>query len=510
MPKFTPPKEPQERPGVEVGDEMYFQHQTGPKSGKCLAKGKHGVTLQCDGQHHKVRWEHILGHKKRISQNHKIVEKGEGGAIIESVETGKKMYIAGELPVEDEMNKSILFFHKAIANRPGLALKDETDKHGNQIKRWEKTAQEQKPAPKTGGNNVVQLKPGQRVAFKAGEYEGKGEVVSHGKDGAQVKDGAGRIHNVHHHELTTGQAPEEAGQAEAAANEAAPATGGGNGGGGGQGGGMKLPEMFSPDEIKDLPKEAVQPVASKEAVFQLAQDSMAPYKQWLLDVSKEIGAEMQTKPPEETDMSSPGAMLFIAPVKSENRATEKVESDYNGDWSKLIDGVRASIAVDTVEEVKDVLEHLKSKGLKLARLPKDRFNNPLPNGYRDMLMNVTLPNGCVAELQLHVKDMIAAKQAGHGDYEIERTMDGRYKKGQEDELPQDQWAPDDVKAYKEAQAKQVQIYKAAWGAVESKHAEKTAPKAADSEEEKPAGELNKSLHCNKLILLWAKKEVQNG
>lgn len=476
--KFQKPEAPKPLPGVEIGDELYFQHKGAPKSGKCVAHGQHGVTLHCEGAHHKVYWRDILGHKARVSQNHKIVEHGEGGAILESVETGKRMYVAGELPLEDEMNKSILFF-KAIANRPGLALKDEVDKSGHSIKRWERINQEQKkPDPAKGGDNVVPLKPGQRVAFKAGEHEGAGEVVASGKDGAQVKDAAGRVHNIHHHELTTGVHPDQA-----------PAD---------AGGGFKLPELFTAEEVKALPKDAVQPVKDKAAVFKLAEEALPQFKAWLVDVSNDLGVKLQSKAPEDTDMSQPGGMLFIAPIKSDKRATEKVEKDYGGHWEKLVDAVRASIAVDTMEELKGVLDHLKQKGLKLARAPKDRFNKPLPSGYRDLMMNITLENGMVAELQLHVKEMIQAKEAAHHDYEvqsaIERNNIGKAKH---------EWAPEDQEKWQQAFDAQEKIYGAAWSVIEDgqKAGENADSDSAPADKET----LSKSLQRNKMVMLWTRK-----
>ena len=42
---------------------------------------------------------------------------------------------------------------------------------------------------------------------------------------------------------------------------------------------------------------------------------------------------------------------------------------------------------------------------------KDRISNPLASGYRDLLMNVVVPDtqGLVAELQLHLQPIVAIK-----------------------------------------------------------------------------------------------------
>ena len=54
---------------------------------------------------------------------------------------------------------------------------------------------------------------------------------------------------------------------------------------------------------------------------------------------------------------------------------------------------------------------------------KDRVTKPLPSGYRDVLLNVTV-EGCemVMELQLHLKDVIAVKEEAHRIYDFLRTL----------------------------------------------------------------------------------------
>ena len=153
------------------------------------------------------------------------------------------------------------------------------------------------------------------------------------------------------------------------------------------------------------------------------------------------------------DWTAPGGMLFIAPVKGKKRAAEKVEQDYGGDWSQLLDPVRCSIAVDSYDDLKAALGALQKGGLKLARQPKDRFAKPLDCGYRDLMLNVTLPNGLIGEVQLHVKPMLAAKEAGHAHYEVERSLVG---KGVEN------WTDEDKAKVEQAHAAQVKIYGDAW------------------------------------------------
>lgn len=64
-------------------DEVYFHHKGVPKSGKVLCAGKHGCTVDAGGEQHKLKWEHLAGHKKRAPQRYKVVEEGEDGIIVE-------------------------------------------------------------------------------------------------------------------------------------------------------------------------------------------------------------------------------------------------------------------------------------------------------------------------------------------------------------------------------------------------------------------------------------------
>lgn len=102
---------PQDRPAVEIGDELYFHHpQTGPRSGKVIAHGAHGVTLQCaTGQRYPVRWNQLLGAKQRLTQDFEIVERGEDGAVVAD-DRGRRRFLrwpkAEEEPMEPPLKKA--------------------------------------------------------------------------------------------------------------------------------------------------------------------------------------------------------------------------------------------------------------------------------------------------------------------------------------------------------------------------------------------------------------------
>lgn len=69
---------------ASVDDEVYFHHKGVPKSGKVLCTGRHGCTVQEEsGTQHKLKWEHLAGHKKRAQQRYHVVEEGEDGLIVQ-------------------------------------------------------------------------------------------------------------------------------------------------------------------------------------------------------------------------------------------------------------------------------------------------------------------------------------------------------------------------------------------------------------------------------------------
>jgi hypothetical protein len=128
------------------GDEVYFRHGKEPKSGKVLSSGTHGCVVDHGGKQHKLKWEHVLGHKKRSNQQFKIEEHGEDGLIVRD-KTGKRRFVAIPKDAKDEQ----LELSKSLQAGDELLLK----------------------------SNM------------------KGVIVGRpGKDGAHVRDASGAIHKV--------------------------------------------------------------------------------------------------------------------------------------------------------------------------------------------------------------------------------------------------------------------------------------------------------------------------
>ena len=120
-------------------------------------------------------------------------------------------------------------------------------------------------------------------------------------------------------------------------------------------------------------------------------------------------------------------------LKKEYRAVTKLAIENAWDVETMKDLLRGTIAVSTPEDAQRVINAI-GKVYKFDRL-KNRLSidlvdnkgkplkgEPLSTGYQDMLANVVLPDGTVAEIQISTPEMLAAKHLGHEIYAFEREM----------------------------------------------------------------------------------------
>lgn len=188
--------EPEAKPGVIVGDDLYVHHKGQPCTGRVAAHGKHGVTVAIKGEHHQVPWDKVLGHKKRAIQKYSVVDQGEDGMIVAD-KRGLRQFVATPNEAKDDpmvakAQRAVLLFAKAgMPGGPGLQKKQLTDKNGVQTTRWVSVDRGGPPAQR-----------GQHVGFHNGEHKSHGEVLGSGSKGVKVRDMAGGVHRVPHEKVT--------------------------------------------------------------------------------------------------------------------------------------------------------------------------------------------------------------------------------------------------------------------------------------------------------------------
>lgn len=122
-----------------------------------------------------------------------------------------------------------------------------------------------------------------------------------------------------------------------------------------------------------------------------------------------------------------GATVKLAALKSATRTVDKVLGDYGGNPTKIKDLVRATILTDSAEAAQRAVAGIFEK---FEVMPGGRRNlldpgiNPV-DGYRDAKFNVLI-NGHVAEVQVNLPEMMAAKKQAHPLYEERAKIDREY------------------------------------------------------------------------------------
>jgi len=224
---------------------------------------------------------------------------------------------------------------------------------------------------------------------------------------------------------------------------------------------------FFADRTKNAPDvaTATQKINDPEKLFEQAKKTHEKQLDWLnrgKGIDSVLGASVVRGDKEENvgeAMSKKGPVVIIGPLKKEEASKDKVQRNFDGDWSKLSDIVRASIAVDTFDDIGSVVKALEESGINLAEKPNDRFASPTDAGYRDLSLKVTYSDGHIGELQIHLKSIIKAKEVGHKYYEEVRDIETKAKgegRGRKDLTDEEQ------KVVDAANAKMKDLYTKAW------------------------------------------------
>lgn len=216
--------------------------------------------------------------------------------------------------------------------------------------------------------------------------------------------------------------------------------------------------VFTRDE-QSLPTEAAQPDNDIDSLYRgvvAAEGHQLDLLNRGTGLDSRIGARV-VYPGEKVDMmAEKGPVIMIGPRKKKERVIEKVTSEGKGVDSAL-DLVRSTVAVDSLDDLAKVVSELRAMGIVFARKPKNRFNSPTSVGYRDLMFNVRYPNGHVGEIQVNLKSMLEAKNAGHRFYEQVRSLDAAKKLSGDPTLTAEEQATVDL-----ANQTQKNLYDEAW------------------------------------------------
>jgi len=116
----------------------------------------------------------------------------------------------------------------------------------------------------------------------------------------------------------------------------------------------------------------------------------------------------------------------LGPVKKLDRSVDKIIYDYNGDISQLRDTLRSVVFISDPND--------KAEFARIEAAVKKQFGNidrvknelDVKEGYKKAMINVKLPNGVVAEVQITTAEMWEAKKDLGGDklYHLVRAGEG--------------------------------------------------------------------------------------
>ncbi|WP_431879375.1 toxin glutamine deamidase domain-containing protein [Micromonospora marina] len=108
--------------------------------------------------------------------------------------------------------------------------------------------------------------------------------------------------------------------------------------------------------------------------------------------------------------------------KNRDRVLDKLV-EYENDASKLKDLAGARVQFDTLDAVYQALGRLAADSEVVILHIKDRFLDPQDSGYRDLLLNLRMSNGHMAELRLQLAAIEGVAEWEHALYEVRRDLE---------------------------------------------------------------------------------------
>lgn len=120
-----------------------------------------------------------------------------------------------------------------------------------------------------------------------------------------------------------------------------------------------------------------------------------------------------------------GAKPILPGLKGVPRTIDKIRADYAGDPARMKDILRGTLEVSDLGSAESIIAGIARNFEVLPQASRNLLDpaaKPI-DGYRDAKFNVRLENGTVAEVQVNVPEMLAAKKKAHGLYEERSTLE---------------------------------------------------------------------------------------
>jgi hypothetical protein len=157
-----------------------------------------------------------------------------------------------------------------------------------------------------------------------------------------------------------------------------------------------------------------QPVNDLDEIYGLVEEMREHFTAWTEDLAEKHGVKIHAR----------------KTIKAKDRAARKITAEEGAEAILDIDG-KTLIAPD-LGTIDRIMRDLQGRE-EIVRI-KDRFAKPAPGDYRDMLLNVKMPNGAIVELQITSEQLLEAKGTGHVFYEISDQVAAGVKDGRIDEV----------------------------------------------------------------------------
>ena len=187
---------------------------------------------------------------------------------------------------------------------------------------------------------------------------------------------------------------------------------------------MRESSFFTAEEMS-LPSVARQVEETEAGLYGQAERAHGQMMEWLdrgRGLDRLLGMKLVVLDPDDPErcveeVEACASAVVEVPDKGRERAREKVETDYDGDWARLVDVVRSSMVFGSLAGVAEAVQEMRASGMVLARRPQDGFASPPASGCRRLKANVVLPGGHIGEVQVHLGEIFKAAVRGHGMYE---------------------------------------------------------------------------------------------